>query len=124
MEHHIRKFNQELRVLLAKNNTSSGVSVNDAFFRSNNELHNGEQPLAREDEFGDIDLKRNEKLSLLSYDRISRPEDLPSEVRELVQLKTAVDRCEAWHKHMKEIVHGLESTNDERRENATQSLSR
>lgn len=81
-----------------------------------------------EDEFNDINqINQNDRLHYakpLSVLTNVRANDLPSEIKPVLELKPILEKCGAWHRHMKEIAHGLESQLEETRNNASQSLSR
>lgn len=83
---------------------------------------------ADEAEFNDINrINRHDSLyyaKIESIDKLSSYDDLPKDLRELLDLKLIKSQCEAFHRQMKDIAHGLESKDDGQRTNATDSLSR
>lgn len=83
---------------------------------------------ADEAEFNDINrIKRHDSLyyaKIVSIDKISSYDDLPKDIGELLDLNLIKSQCDAFHRQMKDIAHGLESRDDVQRKNATETLSR
>lgn len=135
IQHQNRKFERELQILLQGNKSHHEYKmppVSEHEF--NTYLTADEIPssfkMAYEnpEEFDDINaINQRDMLHYIKSARvqsISSVEDLPEQYRSLLQLKPIIERCEEYHRHMKEIVHGLESTNESQRQNATENLSR
>lgn len=80
------------------------------------------------DEFNDIDAINQRDLlrfvKSVAVQEISRKEDLPLEIQPLLELRPVIEKCEAYHRQMREIAHGLESDDELSRQNATEHLSR
>lgn len=133
-----RKFDRELNILLQGNQSHAMhheykmAPVSEHEF--NRYLNADELPesfkmaYASVDEFNDInEINQRDLLHFvksMTVQSIKNREDLPAEIRPLLALKSTIERCEEYHRNMKEIVHGLESNVETRRQNATESLSR
>lgn len=142
IQHQNRKFERELKMLL-RGNQSHGqqqqqhheykmgpVSEHEftRFLNSDELPASFTQAFSDVDEFNDIDaINQRDVLHFvksMTVKALSGPEDLPEEIKPLLQVKTIIERCEDYHRSMKEIVHGLQSHEETRRQNATESLSR
>lgn len=140
IQHQNRKFDRELKILLQGNQSNAEyhheykmTPVSEHEF--NQFLSADELPasfkLAFEtpEEFNDInDINQRDMLHFVKTMQVKAlqgVEDLPDEIKPLMNdLKPIIERCEAYHRNMKEIVHGLESQEESERLNATESLSR
>lgn len=133
-----RKFDKDLSAML--NQTSDKdqkmhhnyqmLPTSDHEF--NQFLDSGKLPadwaFENEAEFNDIlDINQRDQFYFAKptkVQRISGVSDLPEELRQLADLKNIADKCDQWHRNMKQIAHGLVSQEEEHRQNATVSLSR
>lgn len=138
--HQNRKFERELKMVL-RGNQSHGQQQHHEYKMSPVSEHEFNQYLNSDqlpasftmafsdvDEFNDIDeINQRDLLNFvksMTVKTLSGPEDLPEEIKPLLQLKPIIERCENYHRSMKDIVHGLQSHEETRRQNATESLSR
>lgn len=138
IQHQNRKFDREVQILLQGNQSQSmhheyrmaPVSEHDfnQYVDANELPESFRMAYETTDEFNDInEINRKDQLNFvksLMVKHIAGVEDLPAEIKPLIELKPIIERCEEFHRSMKEIVHGLESNNVVKRQNATESLSR
>lgn len=134
-----RKFERELKILLQGN--QSRTAMHHEYRMTPVSEHEFNQFLSADEipesfrmayenaeEFDDInEINRKDQLNFvksMSVKHIAGAEDLPLEIQPLLELKPIIERCEEFHRNMKDIVHGLESKVETRRQNATESLSR